>query len=90
MLSKFLNCGDKQWKDCCYKFREQPYKCFICKVVIQEKDGNYHMSKQFKLCCSICKLNKQFLILGSIPINADYVFINIDIDLSVLVDLKSI
>ena len=63
MLSKCLNCRDKQWKDCCYKCREQPYECFKCKEAIKEKDRNDHMSKHYdeaKLCltCAMCKLKK--------------------------------
>ena len=63
MLSKCLNCRDKQWKECCYKCTEQPYESFICKVVIKEKDRNEHMSKHYNeawlyLTCSMCKLNK--------------------------------
>ena len=63
MLSKCRNCRDKQWKECCYKSREQPYECFICEVVIKKKDRIDHMSKHYKeadiyLTCSMCRLNK--------------------------------
>ena len=63
MLSKCLNFRDKQWKECYYKRREQPYNCFICKVVIKEKDRNDHMSKHYNeaelyLTFSMYKLNK--------------------------------
>ena len=63
MLSKFLSCMNKQWKDCCYKCREQPYDCFICNDIIRERDRNSHMSRHYEevdlcLACSVCKLNK--------------------------------
>ena len=37
MLSKCPNCRVKQWKDCWYDFREQPYECFICKGIIKRE-----------------------------------------------------
>ena len=47
LLSKCLNCRNKQWQEFCYKCRKQIYECFICKVVIKEKDRNEHMSKHY-------------------------------------------
>ena len=63
MLSKCLNCRDKRRKERCYKYKKQPNECFICKVVIKEKDRNDHMSKHYNeaelyLTCSMSKLNQ--------------------------------
>ena len=63
MLSKCLSCKNKQWKDCCYKFREPPYDFFICNDIIRERDRNSHMSRHYEevdlyLTCSMCKPNK--------------------------------
>ena len=64
MLPKCLNCRDKQWKNCCYKCREQPYECFICNGIIKERDRNSHISKHYEevglyLTCSMCKVEKR-------------------------------
>ena len=48
MLSKCLNCRDKQWKDCCFKSREQPYECFICNRITKERDRNSHISQHYE------------------------------------------
>ena len=87
MLSKCLNCRNKQWKECCYKCREPPYEHFICKAVIKENDRIYHMSKHYNEAglhlTFMLNLNRNSFILGLKQINADYVFIYIDIGLAV-------
>ena len=64
MIIKCNNCEPKPFKKCCDKCRDQPYKCFVCDIIIKERDRTNHLSKYYtnpdlyKTCCS-CKIYKQ-------------------------------